>query len=220
MPISRTFLLLVLAVPACAPKADTDASARTKSTAATTTISGRLVISQDGGAAALPAPSASVYLEGAGDASTPSTSAGTFSVTIPDAAAGEGASALSDDAVGWYAMHDTGGGKFGVEQPNVLIRRGEANDLGDVVLTKTARITGKVELEGAASHAGATVAIPRTIFTATTDAAGNFTIEAVPASVWALQASMPGFESRNVEGITTESDATEDVGTMTMTKSP
>lgn len=78
-------------------------------------------------------------------------------------------------------------------------------------------ITGAVVLGDGESAAGAAVGVAGTSLTAVCDAAGRFTIEAVPEGTVTLIAQAGRYDVLQVPDIHVEADATTDAGTLTLT---
>ena len=173
-------------------------AARPAPALAPTLVTGRLLIDTDSTTGApLPtakaASGASIYLEGMPDKTYAAQTAGAFAIEVPDSAFSS--AKLADQNVAWFAVYTENGKSYGIEQQNVVIRKGETTDLKDVVVTLTGDLRGNVSVEGAAQSDGVSVTIPGTVFAATTDIYGNFVLKNVPAAAWKVQAVKSGFDA-------------------------
>lgn len=190
-----------------------------------TVVAGRLMIDTDTTTGdqlpvAIPAAGASVYLEGNAVTSYPAQQAGTFQIEVPDEAfeqkaqAGAPALGLTEQNVAWYAVFTQNGKVFGVEQTGVVIHKGETTDLHDVRVTATGELRGNVSVSGSAQSDNVDVVVPGTIFKATTDVYGNFSIKGIPAAAWRVQATKAGFETETTAAVDVPGNGAADAGTI------
>ncbi len=104
----------------------------------------------------------------------------------------DGAFAFTDLSPGTYTLSAFAVG-YEVLQQEVEV---EADRSTAVTLTLNrvrSRVSGTIQLEGAATHEGISVALQDSPFLTTTDAAGNFVLEGVPTGAYILEASREGY---------------------------
>ncbi len=236
-------LPLLLALVACDTASITGSSKKSATAAAAkkttpvegvapdpTVVTGRLIVATDAGAIAA-AAEATVYLEGLPDTKYPTgaagvAQAGVFNIEVPEAAFTKEGTGLVDSSlmderkIAWYAVHQFNGKTYGVEQPNVVVKRNEITDLRDVLLTPTGSIKGNVSKNGASQQDGIVVQIPGTIFKTITNAYGDFVLSGVPEASWALEFSAAGYDAKKLPPVKVLGDDKLEVGQHSLTKTP
>ena len=177
-----------------------------------TTVSGTLVINDQATSTQVPAPSQQVALEGSPTA-IQSDGSGNFSMTIQPGQIAVTTS-LTDGTLSWYAYGTVNGKTYGIEQHGITVTEGQSNDLGTVLMHWSADVKGLVVANGA-PVAGATVQVPGTIFTTTTDQTGAFDLS-LAAATWTVQISATGDQTYTSNALTITPQQVEDLGTITL----
>jgi hypothetical protein len=127
-------------------------------------------------------------------------------------------SAVFADAQGRFTVEDLRAGPrslvlvhpgYEAQFLRVEVKPGKTTHISVTLKNVKLRVSGTIQLEGASSHEGITVALEGTAFSTTTDVQGNFVFEGVVADSYFLVASKDGYEAQRQALMVTEDTLVE-----------